>query len=187
MTGENLEIPRICLSRSIEGCLRAKFEMGYLWERYGFYVYKITYTDEIKVVEPTMRAVPDTYLTQELWCLSPIKPEMRLLTGIVININVIYQDQSKYIFNDTCTFESNNLSKYCVSGEIFYNYIPAKIVKSPFIKYDQKYNNEYVEYLENRKIGGQDNPFEYEKQRIRRSIDGLKYYDPEYVVEGRDN
>lgn len=181
MCEENAEIPRICLSRSIEGALKAKFENN--WDNYpSYYVYKIP-CNGLTIVEPTMLGVPDTYISQELWCLSEIPPELRQLTGIVTNIRMIYQNQDIEgpIFNDTCTFKDYyDEPRYCVRGEMFYDYIPAKIIRSPFIKYDQKYKSEYVEYLENKKTYGIDNPLEYEKERIKYEPNGINRYYPYY-------
>lgn len=180
MPQEDRYIPRISLSRSIEGSLKGiYFKLKY--NNHHAYIYRIFYDETLKIVEPTMRAVPDSYITDELWCLSEISPSYRQLVGIATNISMINNDVDRtnnITFNDTIIFyDDYNRPRITGCGEIYFNYIPAKIVKSPFIKVDTNKNKEYEKYLINEKINDHYNPdpFEFEKN-YKYSEAGLNYY-----------
>ena len=181
MNQEDSYIPRISLSRSIEGSLKGiYFKLNYNNRR--AYIYRIFYDDKIlKIVEPTMRAVPDGYITDELWCLSEIPQSYRQLVGIATNISMINNDvdrNNNITFNDTVMFyDDYNRPRIASCGEVYFNYIPAKIVKSPYIKVDTNKNKEYEKYLINEKNNDYNNPdpFEFEKN-YRYSEAGLNYY-----------
>ena len=59
---EDSTTPRICMSRSIEGCLRA---MSANIEGKTFYVY--TPSKEVNIYEPALNQVPDCAVTHEVW------------------------------------------------------------------------------------------------------------------------
>lgn len=184
---EDSYIPRISLSRSIEGALKGtRSKWDYHFTKKSMYIYKIFYDETLKVVEPTMRAVPDGYLIDELWCLSEIHPSHRQLVGIATNINMLNNDVdniNNVIFNDTVIFDNyyNKRRSMIDYGEIYFDYIPAKIIKSPFIKINK--NKEYEKYLINEKNIddiNNPNPFNSYKKEYKVTEAGLNYYKSAY-------
>lgn len=86
MQGENKTIPRICLSKSIEGCINAASwghsQIAYRTENEVFRLYvfdekdilKENFIDSNKLWEDDL--VPDAYLTQEIWVVNQnLKPK----------------------------------------------------------------------------------------------------------------
>lgn len=90
---EDTIIPRICLSISIEGCLKGIFHK--IKEGDIVYIYKIVnygrarYNRPLNIVKPTMNAVWDSFITHEYWCFNSISPEYYELVGIA-TINKVY-------------------------------------------------------------------------------------------------
>lgn len=149
---EDQFIPRICVSRSIEGALQSLSKYHYdTAPNIRLYVYKILYDNPgtMKVVEPTIRAVHDGIICNELWVTTPINPDHYELVGIVTDIISKYIDPSRVDVNPhTETYQNgydgNNpriYKSYNSFPEIYYNYIPYRIVRSPFTKVDQCNNN----------------------------------------------
>lgn len=176
---EDAFIPRISISRSIEGALKSK--TNYYMSEQKFYVYKIPYNPKImSVVEPTIRAVHDGLICNELWLLTPLKPHEYELVGIITDIRLIYPSY-KSVEYSTRIEDFAIGTNQCYFPEIYYTYIPYKIIKSPFIHVDQDNDNKEYQYYKNRRpLGGGCDctiPDNYKDDRERFELDGVhKYY-----------
>ena len=184
-TMEDKYISRICVSRSIEGALKAlpsnNFGSSVL------YVYKIIYDPvNMNILVPTSRAVCDAYITDELWVTTNIKPYQYKLVGIISNIHYQYTTVENGInVNDYADMLYADYSNTVLGGfkekgyrcykEMYYTYHPFKITKSPFIY--MRNNNEYQRYVEPNKIPGTDNYDEFETMSVFRDKNMNKYFD----------
>lgn len=183
---EDNYIPRICVSRSIEGALKALPSNNF---GSSVFVYKIIYDPlNMNILVPTSRAVFDAYITDELWVTTNIKPYQYKLVGVISNICYRYTTVEKgintnesadslcadYINSDG--FKEKNYKSF---KEIYYTYQPFKITKSPFIY--MRNNNEYQRYVEPNKIPGTDNYDEFDTMSVFRDKNMNEYFDdPEY-------
>ena len=180
---EDKYIPRISLSRSIEGSLKGTYSK-WRYDNIPIYIYKIYYDEKLNIIEPSIRAVPDGYLMDELWCLSNIHPQQRHLVGIATDIHEEYNDaypDNNITFNDTVVYNDEfGHSHITYYGEIYFNYIPAKIIKSPFIKVNND-GEEREKYLVKSKSRNH-NPFDYEDVFLTTKA-GFDYYNPYYEID----
>lgn len=184
-TMEDKYIPRICVSRSIEGALKAlpsnNFGSSVL------YVYKIIYDPvNMNILVPTSRAVFDAYITDELWVTTNIKPYQYKLVGVISNIYYRYttvenglnvNDYADMLYADYSNSGGFKEKGYKSYKEIYYTYQPFKITKSPFIY--MRNNNEYQRYVEPNKIPGTDNYNEFETMSVFRDKNMNEYFDDE--------
>ena len=69
MSGENLVIPRSCVSNTVSGCLMA-IPRGRIEEGNIFYIYKVRLVPGSRYYMPSIDEVPDQPLTGEHWILS---------------------------------------------------------------------------------------------------------------------
>lgn len=188
---EDKYIPRICVSRSIEGALKALPSNNF--GSSVFYVYKIIYDPvNMNILVPTSRAVFDAYITDELWVTTNIKPYQYKLVGVISNIYYRYNTVKNGInvndyadmlyayysntggFKDTGGFKEKGYASY---KEIYYTYRPFKITKSPFIY--MRNNNEYQRYVEPNKIPGTDNYDEFDAMSVFRDKNMNEYFNDE--------
>lgn len=70
METEDDKIKRICVSKSINGCLSA----CQCWDKEDIvYIYKC---ESNKVIQPTLKQVPDQCFTGEEWILEPVRMQL---------------------------------------------------------------------------------------------------------------
>lgn len=181
---EDKYIPRICVSRSIEGALKALPS-----NNFGsvLYVYKIIYDPvNMNILVPTSRAVCDAYITDELWVTTNIKPYQYKLVGVISNIYYRYttvenginvNDYADMLYADYSNSGGFKEKGYNSYKEIYYTYQPFKITKSPFIY--MRNNNEYQRYIEPNKIPGTDNYDEFDAMSVFRDKNMNEYFNDE--------
>lgn len=149
---EDAYIPRIYASRSIEGALKSIYDVIRTDVVRTFYVYKIPYNGTLNVGSTTLRGVINGIVCNEVWILDKLRPIDYELVGIVNITDVIHQS---YIIEEFASDISGQelIQYHC--PEIFYNYIPYKVTKSPFIHVNS--NGEQYQYQTyNVPIGGCD-------------------------------
>ena len=93
---ENQTIPRVCVSTSIIGCLRA-IDPG-RWNPYiEYYVHVPENIDELyntlSVKSPNMKDVPDVDITKEKWI---VKPTRFYCIGLIRSDNHIYSEKGRF-------------------------------------------------------------------------------------------
>lgn len=85
-------VPRICVSKSLLGCIEST-------EVYGNYKRIYVHTcQSIKVTQPSLNQVNDAYLFGEEWILEPV--EMKLFTILYMKKEIINEHYSKLTFRN---------------------------------------------------------------------------------------
>jgi hypothetical protein len=87
---EDSIIPRICVSKSLIGCIQST-------EIYPKYKRIYVHTcDSNNIIQPTRKQVNDSYLFGEEWILEPVK--MELFTVLHVTKEIINEQYSKWKF-----------------------------------------------------------------------------------------
>lgn len=97
MVMEDNEIPRICLSQSVYGCLSAigNFEVGDILFLHECYV------SQLSVIQPTREQVGDAFLFGEIWSTAPTLMHLVDIINItgLVESKVFGMDNVQYIFD----------------------------------------------------------------------------------------
>lgn len=162
---EENHIPRICLSSSIQGCLKGIYNKVNIGDE--LYVYKIyinrskkkmknigykksIYMNEMlnnpytlnMLVKPTLRSVYDSSITDEYWYLGELNPRDNLIIniGTITITDICYSYECiDYVEIDKACMDNyyyDNNQLY-IYPEFFYNFIP----NNEIVKWDDKIYN----------------------------------------------
>lgn len=118
MSYENDNVPRICMSTSIDGCLTA-IDTMYTWFEGDRLVYVyVCIVDEKYVIHPTVEDVPDVLFSGEVWSTVPTTLKHILTIQLVDYLDYDIRFHGSTMLHVQCKYRIHEDLKYCTGAEV---------------------------------------------------------------------